>query len=115
MFELGMRNVCFAFSICNNNNLVVKDSNRMIRIRLLYIFVFFAIFFFPVKSNVCIIGKTFLLFAGYARRNSLDQPEIRRRTASLSTPHRASDIQVDPDQAALLFRDARGVSIFDFT
>ena len=65
---------------------------------------------------MCIlIGKTFLLFAGYARRNSLDQPEIRRRTASLSTPHRASDIQVDPDQAALLFRDARGVSIFDFT
>ena len=55
-----------------------------------------------------------MLFAGYARRNSLDQPEIRRRTASLSTPHRASDIQVDPDQAALLFRDARGVSIFDF-
>jgi hypothetical protein len=48
---------------------------------------------------------------GYARRNSLDQPEIRRRTASLSTPHRASDIHVGPDQAALLFRDARGVSI----
>jgi len=50
---------------------------------------------------------------GYARRNSLDQPEIRRRTASLSTPHRASDIQVDPDQAALLFRDARGLPITD--
>ena len=50
-------------------------------------------------------------FLGYARRNSLE-PEIRRRTASLSTPHRASDIQVDPDQAAMLFRDARGVSQF---
>jgi 5'-AMP-activated protein kinase regulatory gamma subunit len=50
---------------------------------------------------------------GYARRNSLDQPEIRRRTASLSTPHRASDIHVGPDQAALLFRDARGLPITD--
>ena len=65
---------------------------------------------------VAILIKLFLssnrklfLFSGYARRNSLE-PEIRRRTASLSTPHRASDIQVDPDQAALLFRDARGVS-----
>jgi len=45
---------------------------------------------------------------GYARRNSLE-PEIRRRTASLSTPHRASDIQVDPAHSAMLFRDARGL------
>lgn len=48
---------------------------------------------------------------GYARRNSLE-PEIRRRTASLSTPHRASDIQVDPEKSAVLFRDARGVSTY---
>ena len=47
--------------------------------------------------------------SGYARRNSLE-PEIRRRTASLSTPHRASDIQVDPAHSAILFRDARAVS-----
>merc|ERR550532_897667 len=45
---------------------------------------------------------------GYARRNSLE-PEIGRRTASLSTPHRASDIQVDPAHSAMLFRDARGL------
>ena len=70
---------------------------------------FFRDFF--VKIYVYNRKLFFLLFAGYARRNSLDQPEIRRRTASLSTPHRASDIHVGPDQAALLFRDARGVSI----
>ena len=52
-------------------------------------------------------------FSGYARRNSLE-PEIRRRTASLSTPHRASDIQVDPAHSAILFRDARAVSNFFF-
>ena len=40
------------------------------------------------------------------------EPEIRRRTASLSTPHRASDIQVDPERSAVLFRDARGVSTY---
>merc|ERR1719219_661212 len=49
---------------------------------------------------------------GYARRNSLE-PEIRRRTASLSTPHRASDIQVDPAHSAILFRDARALPITD--
>ena len=56
-----MRNVCFAFSICNKNNLVVKDSNRMIRIRLLYIFVFYLQFFFPRWNWMCIIGKTFFV------------------------------------------------------
>merc|ERR1719412_1151270 len=50
--------------------------------------------------------------SGYARRNSLE-PEIRRRTASLSTPHRASDIQVDPAHSAILFRDARALPITD--
>ena len=58
-----------------------------------------------------LILKNIDSIAGYARRNSLE-PEIRRRTASLSTPHRASDIQVDPERSAALFRDARGVSTF---
>ena len=37
--------------------------------------------------------------------------EMRRRAASLSTPHRGSDVNVDPLHSAILFRDARGVSI----
>lgn len=45
------------------------------------------------------------------RQSSLE-PEQRRRAASLSTPHRASDVHVDPNQSAILFRDARGVGIF---
>jgi hypothetical protein len=49
---------------------------------------------------------------GYARRNSLE-PEIRRRTASLSTPHRASDIQVTPADSDILFRDARALPMTD--
>ena len=36
---------------------------------------------------------------------------MRRRAASLSTPHRGSDVNVDPLRSAILFRDARGVSI----
>ena len=43
------------------------------------------------------------------RRSSFDQGQ-RRRAASLSTPHRASDIQVDPQMSAALFREVRGVS-----
>ena len=43
------------------------------------------------------------------RKESIE-PEIRRRAASLSTPHRASDVHVDPLHSAILFRDARGVS-----
>jgi len=37
------------------------------------------------------------------------EPEIRRRTSSLSTPHRASDVRVDPEHSDILFRDARGL------
>ena len=62
-------------------------------------------------KKALVVANIYLFFflPGYARRNSLE-PEIRRRTASLSTPHRASDIQVDPAHSAILFRDARGVS-----
>ena len=35
---------------------------------------------------------------------------MRKRTSSLSTPHRAVDVSVDPAHSAILFRDARGVS-----
>lgn len=35
---------------------------------------------------------------------------MRKRTSSLSTPHRAVDVAVDPAHSAILFRDARGVS-----
>ena len=34
---------------------------------------------------------------------------MRKRTSSLSTPHRAVDVSVDPAHSAILFRDARGV------
>ena len=37
---------------------------------------------------------------------------MRKRTSSLSTPHRAVDVSVDPAHSAILFRDARGVSSF---
>ena len=50
-----------------------------------------------------------LIFYLEGGRGSSDN-DIRRRTASISTPHRASDVQVDPEQSAILFRDARGVS-----
>jgi hypothetical protein len=50
-----------------------------------------------------------IFFVFLDRRNSLDQGQ-RRRAASLSTPHRASDIQVDPQMSAALFREVRGVS-----
>eukprot|EP00096_Caligus_rogercresseyi_P011939 TRINITY_DN4855_c0_g1_i3.p1 TRINITY_DN4855_c0_g1~~TRINITY_DN4855_c0_g1_i3.p1 ORF type:complete len:475 (+),score=155.03 TRINITY_DN4855_c0_g1_i3:1636-3060(+) len=46
-------------------------------------------------------------------RSSGDQPEIRRRAASISTPHRASDVHVDPAHSAILFRDARGLPATD--
>ena len=49
-----------------------------------------------------------LSFAG-GRHSSLE-PELRKRTSSLSTPHRAVDVAVDPAHSAILFRDARGVS-----
>ncbi|XP_040581433.1 5'-AMP-activated protein kinase subunit gamma-1 [Lepeophtheirus salmonis] len=47
------------------------------------------------------------------RRSSLEQPEQRRRAASISTPHRASDVHVDPARSAILFRDARGLPVMD--
>ena len=37
---------------------------------------------------------------------------MRKRTSSLSTPHRAVDVSVDPAHSAILFRDARGVRSF---
>ena len=43
-------------------------------------------------------------------RHSSLEPELRKRTSSLSTPHRAVDVAVDPAHSAILFRDARGVS-----
>ncbi len=45
-------------------------------------------------------------------RGGGSEPEMRKRTSSLSTPHRAVDVSVDPAHSAILFRDARGVSSF---
>jgi len=45
-------------------------------------------------------------------RSSLE-PEARKRTSSLSTPHRAVDVSVDPAHSAILFRDARGLPVAD--
>jgi len=42
-------------------------------------------------------------------RKDVAEPEMRRRAASLSTPHRGSDVNVDPLHSAILFRDARGL------
>ncbi|TRY79972.1 hypothetical protein TCAL_11736, partial [Tigriopus californicus] len=47
------------------------------------------------------------------RRNSGTDYELRRRASSLSTPHRGSDIEADPDQSACLFRTARGLPATD--
>jgi len=41
------------------------------------------------------------------------EPEQRKRTSSLSTPHRAVDVAVDPEHSAILFRDARGLPVTD--
>jgi len=41
------------------------------------------------------------------------EPESRKRAASLSTPHRASDVHLNPSQAAILFRDAGGLPAID--
>ena len=38
---------------------------------------------------------------------------MRKRTSSLSTPHRAVDVAVDPAHSAILFRDARGLPVTD--
>ena len=46
------------------------------------------------------------------RNGGLD-PETRKRTSSLSTPHRAVDVAVDPAHSAILFRDARGLPVTD--
>jgi len=46
-------------------------------------------------------------------RNSSLEPEARKRTSSLSTPHRAVDVAVDPAHSAILFRDARGLPVTD--
>ena len=50
-------------------------------------------------------------FFPVANKKDVAEPEMRRRAASLSTPHRGSDVNVDPLRSAILFRDARGVSI----
>ena len=50
-------------------------------------------------------------FFSVGSRKDVAEPEMRRRAASLSTPHRGSDVNVDPLHSAILFRDARGVSI----
>ena len=50
------------------------------------------------------------LFIFLGGRNGGLEPELRKRTSSLSTPHRAVDVAVDPAHSAILFRDARGVS-----
>lgn len=42
------------------------------------------------------------------RRGSLD-PD-RRRLSLGTVPHRGSDVGLDPNHAAILFRDSRGVS-----
>jgi hypothetical protein len=60
-----------------------------------------------IKQKLTFSSVFILLFSD--RRNSFDQGQ-RRRAASLSTPHRASDIQVDPVMSAALFREVRGVS-----
>ena len=51
----------------------------------------------------------FLLVLGQLlRRGSLD-PD-RRRLSLGTVPHRGSDVGLDPNHAAILFRDSRGVS-----
>ena len=52
-----------------------------------------------------------LNFLGALRRSSLDPGTRRLSLGTPVAPHRASDACLDPAHAAILFRDARGVSI----
>jgi len=49
--------------------------------------------------------------SGALRRGSLDPTARRLSLGAPAIPHRASDACLDPAHAAILFRDARGVSI----
>lgn len=49
-------------------------------------------------------------FAGALRRSSLDPGTRRLSLGTPVAPHRAADACLDPVHAAILFRDARGVS-----
>jgi len=51
-----------------------------------------------------------LLVSGALRRSSLDPTARRLSLGAPAIPHRASDACLDPIHAAILFRDARGVS-----
>ncbi|EZA59447.1 hypothetical protein X777_00290 [Ooceraea biroi] len=53
-----------------------------------------------------------ILRQGALRRGSLDPTARRLSLGAPAIPHRASDACLDPVHAAILFRDARGVSIF---
>lgn len=52
-----------------------------------------------------------LKISGALRRSSLDPGARRFSLGTPAIPHRASDACLDPVHAAILFRDARGVSV----
>ena len=58
---------------------------------------------------VSVSDKTVFIAGAHLRQRSLDT-ERRRQSLGTIIPHRASDAFLDPYHAAILFRDARGVS-----
>ena len=52
-----------------------------------------------------------MFISGALRRGSLDPGTRRLSLGTPAIPHRASDACLDPAHAAILFRDARGVSL----
>lgn len=64
------------------------------------------------QFSLSILKLIMFFFTGaHLRQKSLD-PERRRQSLGTIIPHRASDAFLDPYHAAILFRDARGVSFF---
>lgn len=57
-------------------------------------------------------GRSQLLQGAHLKQKPLD-PEKRRQSLGTILPHRASDALVDPNYAAILFRDSRGLPVVD--
>lgn len=71
-------------------------------------------FFMPYRHARINILIWMILNTGALRRSSLDPGARRLSLGTPAVPHRASDAFLDPVHAAILFRDARGVS-FEFS
>lgn len=76
---------------------------KMICIFLLLLFIFYFYLYLMLLLLLCV-----LVSSTYLRQRNLD-PDRRRQSLGTIIPHRASDAFLDPNHAAILFRDSRGV------